>query len=128
VGKHLGDVSNLLPLRCVCKEWCEVATLGSVEATLDLEPRLKEPSNSSSKKEQLFFKACPRLQKLTYHVSPWVSLAQVGHAAPLCAGMVYCLCRPSPEVVYVLLMLGGLVLLSRQLNPCLKRWQLNLCR
>lgn len=85
VGKHLGDVSHALPLRCVCKEWREVATLGAVEATLDLEPRLNSNSSSSSNsssaaashKEQLFFKHCPQLRKLTYHVSPWVSLAQV---------------------------------------------------
>lgn len=77
VGKHLEDVSQVLPLRCVCREWREVATLGAVEATLDLEPRLKDPSDSSTAKEQLFFKACPQLRKLTYHVSPWVPLAQV---------------------------------------------------
>jgi hypothetical protein len=72
----------------VCREWREVATLGTVEATLDLEPRLKDPSDSSTAKEQLFFKACPQLRKLTYHVSPWVPLAQVSpqghsHAAGL---------------------------------------------
>lgn len=91
VGKHLGDVSNALPLRCVCKEWREVATLGAVEATLDLEPRLNTPAGtntsiSSDEKEQRFFKACPQLRKLTYHMSPWVSLAQVRvlHRATLC--------------------------------------------
>ena len=101
VGKHLGDVSHALPLRCVCKEWREVATLGSVEAVLDLEPRLKQSATDISAKEQLFFKHCRQLRKLTYHVSPWVSLAQVGGAilaaaiAGSTAGVLqgWCLCK-----------------------------------
>jgi hypothetical protein len=75
VGKHLNDAASLLPLRCVCREWREVATLGAVQATLDLEPR--GPDNSISAKERFFVKCCPQLRKVTYHVSPWVSLAQV---------------------------------------------------
>jgi hypothetical protein len=70
----------------VCKDWREIATLGSVEATLDLEPSIPPAPSSSSKgatapssarQEQLFFKRCPQLRKLTYHVSPRVSLPQV---------------------------------------------------
>lgn len=122
VGKHLGDVSNLLPLRCVCKEWREVSTLGAVEATLDLEPRLKEPSNSSSKKEQLFFKACPRLQKLTYHVSPWVSLAQVSHPAPALCWCLLAVCLvPALRAAVLLLLVLAVALSSTRLTPCANR-------
>jgi hypothetical protein len=61
----------------VCKDWHQVATLGAVEAVLDLEPHLKGSRSSPSAKEQLFLERCPQLRKITYHVSPWVSLAQV---------------------------------------------------
>jgi hypothetical protein len=78
VGKHLGDVQNALPLRSVCKEWRETATLSATEADIDLSPDLFEDGASGKAKKQLFYRRCPRLRKLTYHVSPAVSLAKVG--------------------------------------------------
>uniref|UniRef100_A0A383VU83 F-box domain-containing protein n=1 Tax=Tetradesmus obliquus TaxID=3088 RepID=A0A383VU83_TETOB len=76
VGKHLGDVQNALPLRSVCKEWRDTATLSSTEADIDLSPGIFEDGASGNAKKQLFYRRCPRLRKLTYHVSPAVSLAK----------------------------------------------------
>lgn len=80
VAKHLGDVQHALPLRIVCKEWRDTATLSSVEADVDLPPGDNPvPSNAvEATKEELFFRRCPRLRKLTYHVSPAILLAHVG--------------------------------------------------
>lgn len=76
VGKHLGNVQNALPLRSVCRDWSELVTLTSLEADLDLEPDVAEHAASRARKD-LFYKRCPRIRKLTYHVSPRVSLAKV---------------------------------------------------
>eukprot|EP00882_Tetradesmus_deserticola_P001710 GHRQ01001839.1.p1 GENE.GHRQ01001839.1~~GHRQ01001839.1.p1 ORF type:complete len:641 (+),score=278.24 GHRQ01001839.1:440-2362(+) len=76
VGKHLGDVQNALPLRSVCKEWRDTATLSAAEADVDLSPDLFEVGACGKAKKQLFYKRCPRLRKLTYHVSPAVPLAK----------------------------------------------------
>lgn len=76
VGKHLGDVQNALPLRSVCKEWREIVTLGAAEASLDLKPCDGHTSTEAQAKDELFFKRCPQLRKLTYHVSPMISLSQ----------------------------------------------------
>lgn len=79
VGKHLGLV-NALPLRTVCREWRDTLTLTAVEAEIDLEPDAAEDAAALARR-QLFLKRCPRLRKLTCHVSPGVSLAKVTAAA-----------------------------------------------
>jgi hypothetical protein len=91
VGKHLGDVQNALPLRSVCKEWRETATLSATEAHIDLSPDLFENGACGKAKKQLFYRRCPRLQKLTYHVSPAVSLVKVGCRDA--AETARCMCR-----------------------------------
>jgi hypothetical protein len=75
----------------VCRDWRDIATLGSTEATLDLAPagfgaaaaggsearKAGSGTAGSSQRARLFFQRCPQLRKLTYHVSPRVTLAQV---------------------------------------------------
>jgi len=75
VGKHLGDVQNALPLRMVCTQWRDLITLGAREADLDLEPdtRLQLLEGASVKRKHIFSR-CPIIEKLTYHVSPGVTL------------------------------------------------------
>lgn len=98
VGKHLGDIQNALPMRLVCQEWRDTITLGVPEADLDLEPGVGSSCDSDSAmgdgtaedaaaaqaRRDAFFKRCPSITTLTYHVSPHVSLAKVRQMLCFC--------------------------------------------
>jgi hypothetical protein len=79
VGKHLGDVQRALPLRLVSKEFRDVVLLKAQDAEQDMEPSGSREFNEGVRaRKQRFFKACPSLTKLTYHVAPGVTAAKVG--------------------------------------------------
>jgi len=96
IGKNLGDLQAALPLRAVCREWAETVTLGAEAAELDLAP--DSPSSSATEefdpssspaaataslsaddadRRSRFYRRCPFVRQLTYHVSPGVTLAKV---------------------------------------------------
>lgn len=94
VGKHLGNVQNALPMRLVCHEWRDTITLGAREAEMDLAPDSPDETSTAAKRSH-FFKSCPLLKSLTYHVSPKVSLAKVNLRAmlfnpTLCSAILEC--------------------------------------
>lgn len=95
IGKNLGDLQAALPLRAVCREWAETVTLGAEAAELDLAP--DSPSSSATEefdpssspaaataslsaddadRRSRFYRRCPFVRQLTYHVSPGVTLAK----------------------------------------------------
>jgi hypothetical protein len=85
VGKHVGDLQAALPLRGVCREWAEAVTLGAEEAELDIIPDAGAADADAARRD-LFFRRCPFVRSLTYHVAPGVTLAKVRAprlAAPL---------------------------------------------
>ncbi|GBF98171.1 hypothetical protein Rsub_10583 [Raphidocelis subcapitata] len=84
VGKHVGDLTAALPLRAVCREWAETVTLGAEAAELDLAPDAPaatlpagaDAGADDAARRALFFRRCPFVTDLTYHVSPGVTLAK----------------------------------------------------
>eukprot|EP00877_Chromochloris_zofingiensis_P008112 jgi/Chrzof1/3554/Cz13g00060.t1 len=62
-------------MRLVCHEWRDTITLGAREAEMDLAPDSPDETSTAAKRSH-FFKSCPLLKSLTYHVSPKVSLAK----------------------------------------------------
>ncbi|KIZ03499.1 hypothetical protein MNEG_4461 [Monoraphidium neglectum] len=97
VGQHVGDLQSALPLRAVCKDWAETVALGADAAELDLAPdsayeaQLTGLDGDDDARRARFFRRCPFVRTLTYHVSPGTTftkrletrhLAAVAAAAP----------------------------------------------
>lgn len=82
VGKHVGDLQAALPLRAVCRQWAETVALAAEEAELDLAPDGAHASarlidECDAERRARFFRRCPFVRSLTYHVSPNATLAKV---------------------------------------------------
>jgi hypothetical protein len=84
VGKHVGDLQSALPLRAVCKDWAETVALGADAAELDLAPdsayeaQLTGLDGDDDARRARFFRRCPFVRTLTYHVSPGTTFTKVG--------------------------------------------------
>lgn len=84
VGRHL-SLAQIVPLRAVCKDWRDTLTLATPSGELDLEPgsptgtgqQQAGADTAASAKRASFYKLCPGLDALTYHVSPRVCASKV---------------------------------------------------
>ena len=69
----------------MCREWADTVTLGAEAAELDLAPDAPaatlppgaDAGADDAARRALFFRRCPFVADLTYHVSPGVTLAKV---------------------------------------------------